>query len=682
LYVGATQIDPDEHEKALKKLDELKKECESLKSTKENAEKASVNAKALITRLNKELTQQRALVDAQKKKTAVVSSKASTDAIQERDQMKVRVEKLEKEAVENKKALEGSSQIVETFKKHLRNYQKQIGELKEQVSHVTSELEASNAKLETARSAPAPTPVLTARAASPKEPMSLENPEPAAAANMVPDTTDLATKATTKATPTDAPEADTLTNATEVEPAAKTPPEVPPGGFHFGPGGSLKPTPSKIPRKTQKEVSPRQSGNGDAKQEAVAAQGLGKSTVKPKVTTTQKSPPSLPKVTTAQKPPSLSPARVPDEPAAATAEIKSDESAFREKLLLLKKRKAELMKVKEERPQKRALIAQEATSEVKGGDEATTKPEEAGGGQELVAAGYVEGEGPMPTESQIVEKAVETLAFEQAPPETSAPGGEGAEPKEIKKVVDESKEETSSSEIAKATPIESKQETPAPDASTSKAEPTKAATPAKASLFGGPSTFGSVSTFGNKGAFGMTGFGKPAPSLAFGSSSTIAETSTEWGEGPSVLAPSSFGSTPSTDTPAAFGSGGTFLDIKPPGSTAPKFSFGSSPNITLPTPAKGLPVASGTSFGMFGHGPSGASPFGGGMVKSSQAQPLFGDPAKRPHPDAEGDEGQERAAKQSRIEETEVGGEQQDVGDDDEADLEEGEYADDEEAEE
>jgi hypothetical protein len=315
---------------------------------------------------------------------------------------------------------------------------------------------------------------------------------------------------------------------------------------------------------------------------------------------------------------------------------------------------------------------------VKGGDEVTTKPEEEGSGQELVAAGSVEEESPMPTESTVVEKIGETPASNKAPPDTLATESEGAEPDEAKKVAGKSKEDKSSSEIATATTVEIELETPAPDASENNAEHTKAATPAKASLFGGPSTFGSVGTFGSKTAFGMTGFGKPAPSLAFGTSSTIATKSAEEGEGPSVPAPVSFGFTALTDKPAAFGSGGTFLDMKPPGSTAPKFSFGSSPNITLPTPSKGLPVASGTSFGVFGHGPSGVSPFGGGMAKSSQAQPLFGAPAKRPRTDAaEGDEDKESAAKQSRIEE-EAGEEEQD----DEVDLGDGENADDEQAEE
>lgn len=666
----ALQIDPDEHDKVLKQLDELKKECESLKTMKESADKASVNAKTLIVRLNKELSQQRALVDAEKKKTAAVSSQASTDAIQERDQLKVKIEKLEKEALEDKKALEGATQRVETFKKHLRNYQKQIGDLKQQVTQTTSELEASKAELETARAAPPPS--VTAEAAPPKEPMSLEKPE-AAATKVVPDTI----KVVPKTTPTDAPKSEPVKKATELQPPAKTPPEVPSGGFKFGPGGSLKPPPSKIPRKALKDVSLQTSGDADSKQEAVAAQGLSTTIVKPTVTTAQGSPPL---------------SKAPEASVATIAETKSKEFAMREKLLLLKKRKAELMKEEEERAQKRAFLAAEGPSgDEIAGDESAKKVEEAAGSQELVAPGSIEGVEAMPMESETVEETP-TPASEPMAPETSVPEGEGTEPEVAKTVADESKEDTTSLEAveatsieteqdttsldaAEATPIKTEQESQAPDESKGKAEPAKADVPAKASLFGGPSTFGSVSAFGSGTPFGMTGFVKAAPSLAFGTSSTIAKTtSTKEGESPSAPAPAALGSAASTEKPTAFGSGGTFLDIKPPSSTAPKFTFGSSPNITLPTPAKGLPVASETTFGVFGHG--GASPFGRGIAQSTQAQPLFGAPVKRPPPIDESDEGQESAAKHPRIEEEEGKEEEQDDVDDDEHGLEEGEEVD------
>jgi hypothetical protein len=85
-------------------------------------------------------------------------------------------------------------------------------------------------------------------------------------------------------------------------------------------------------------------------------------------------------------------------------------------------------------------------------------------------------------------------------------------------------------------------------------------------------------------------------------------------------------------------------------------------------------VASETTFGVFGHG--GASPFGRGIAQSTQAQPLFGAPVKRPPPIDESDEGQESAAKHPRIEEEEGKEEEQDDVDDDEHGLEEGEEVD------
>jgi len=53
------QIDPEEHSKALAKLEESKKECATLQSAKHQAGKETSSAKALITRLNKDIAKQR-----------------------------------------------------------------------------------------------------------------------------------------------------------------------------------------------------------------------------------------------------------------------------------------------------------------------------------------------------------------------------------------------------------------------------------------------------------------------------------------------------------------------------------------------------------------------------------------------------------------------------------------------
>jgi hypothetical protein len=103
---------------------------------------------------------------------------------------------------------------------------------------------------------------------------------------------------------------------------------------------------------------------------------------------------------------------------------------------------------------------------------------------------------------------------------------------------------------------------------------------------------------------------------------------TIFGQSSSVVAPqpSSFGSSvvpPSDETASNDAStGGAFLDIKPPGSSAtpPVFTFGSSSKITLPTPSLPPPAnpfgtfGATTSFGSFG------APAGGIMPSI----PLFG----------------------------------------------------------
>ena len=116
-----------------------------------------------------------------------------------------------------------------------------------------------------------------------------------------------------------------------------------------------------------------------------------------------------------------------------------------------------------------------------------------------------------------------------------------------------------------------------------------------------------------------------AASLFGSSTATFGQPSILFGASPSAALPAI--GTFSSDTAPPFGSA-AFLNIKPPGSSAapPTFMFGSSSNITLPTPM--LPTAPGPSpFGAFG--PAGStSSFGTafGAAPTLQAQPLFGAP--------------------------------------------------------
>jgi hypothetical protein len=167
------------------------------------------------------------------------------------------------------------------------------------------------------------------------------------------------------------------------------------------------------------------------------------------------------------------------------------------------------------------------------------------------------------------------------------------------------------------------------------------------------------------------GSGKAGASLTFGSSATVPKMGPEKGESSSAQASV-------TDKPSSFG-GGAFLNMKPPGSTgvAPKFSFGSSTSITLPTPAKGTPSSS-ARFGAFGQGS--ASPFGSGLSRASaQAQPLFGTsstvtkPAEQDVGDGDDDEVEDTTDQPlAEVDEDQDEDEDEEAADDEEEDMTDG----------
>lgn len=128
------------------------------------------------------------------------------------------------------------------------------------------------------------------------------------------------------------------------------------------------------------------------------------------------------------------------------------------------------------------------------------------------------------------------------------------------------------------------------------------------------------------------GFGTSSSSVPFGSSTTT----------PSFANP--FGK---KDTESKTATGGTFLNLKPPGSgsSTPSFSFGSSSSITLPLPSKATFKAPQMPFTVFGQSttPVKASGFG-----TSAGTGLFGTSGKK-RPLGFGEVTQ--SAKQSRVDE-------------------------------
>ena len=73
------QIDPEEHEQALATVEKLKKECSTLKTQKEAADGNSTKAKNIVTRLNKEISSQKASMEAFK--TALEKTKKEKELL-------------------------------------------------------------------------------------------------------------------------------------------------------------------------------------------------------------------------------------------------------------------------------------------------------------------------------------------------------------------------------------------------------------------------------------------------------------------------------------------------------------------------------------------------------------------------------------------------------------------------
>jgi len=132
-------VDPKEHEKTLKDVELLKKQCIASKNEKESAETDVANAKAIMTKLNKDLSQQKLMVQKQQsllKKTNVdretVSATAAT--IKERDQLKEKYKKIESEFTSTKTELNGAHERTDRLTKHLRQLKKNNTELRKKIT--------------------------------------------------------------------------------------------------------------------------------------------------------------------------------------------------------------------------------------------------------------------------------------------------------------------------------------------------------------------------------------------------------------------------------------------------------------------------------------------------------------------------------------------------------------------
>jgi hypothetical protein len=188
-------------------------------------------------------------------------------------------------------------------------------------------------------------------------------------------------------------------------------------------------------------------------------------------------------------------------------------------------------------------------------------------------------------------------------------------------------EDTSKEEESKPEPVE-KEAAKTNESAESGSNDTKADEKPQTAPKSGQNTVFGMSA--NAAPFQMFGSGAKAPTFgtptsnSFGLAGAAVGTFAKQPSQPAESAPS-FGAPVNQASSSSSSTGGTFLNLKPPGSgfgSSAPLVFGSSSNITLPTPSvdKGQQAFSsfqGTPFGSnpFAPGPASASPFGFGGTK-------------------------------------------------------------------
>ena len=583
------QIDPEEHNRIVKHAQILESEVKDLKAQKEATEKEGTNAKAIVSKLNKELAQQKAFVQKQQsllkkmqtdKETATVTSSATAVITKENAMLKEKLQKMDAESKSNQTELKGASDRIEMLKSRMRQFQKTIGEQRQKISD-----------LESAAATPAPvTEVNVLPASSQPVPLPRKSAAPAESASGE-------TKEEQPVAPKDsAPTVDKEAPAAVTEVAKESLPSAPAGGFKFGPS-STSATAKK--EETQKRAAPMVVVPADSKSTS-SAPPAKKAKVADKGQDDIKDKEEPAKV---ESPLKQVEGKAEDK-AYAGEKSKGDEKVKAARVLkdqLMRKREALVQRKKklEEATAKQHAQQSPAKEEQLPGTKATSS----------VAQEVLE-------EAAVVPAAIEANSEpELENKEGEKPGLEAiAEVKAVAKAVAHAAKAAVEAKAGELAPLTEKSDLEAPKPLSFASSP-----------FGNP-IFGS----GTSATLGSTSFGKPPTGggLVFGTS-------------PSILG---FGSAAAKDTPSATSS--VFLDMKPPSSTAPPFTFGST-SITLPTPSIAAPPSVDSPFGAFG----GTSSFGGGAAPNPAAMPLFGTSTciKRAAPEPSISE--EQTAKIARVEE-------------------------------
>jgi len=244
LVTKFNQIDPEEHAQVLERVEAMKKEIESLQAQKDKAERDAASVKALVARLNKEISTFRTSIENTKKTLAKTTaerdalakrnSSDGSDAAKERDNLKAASQKMEAELSTAKSDLSLANGRVENLMKILRKQ-------KDSVQDLESKLTKSVANEQEAQKSLAKEREVSKELKKEQEAQKglIEEQKLALAKAQKEAEMKLKKMPPTSTAPTTTPPIDASVTKKEVAVSeAKEVLQVPPGGFKFGPSSS------------------------------------------------------------------------------------------------------------------------------------------------------------------------------------------------------------------------------------------------------------------------------------------------------------------------------------------------------------------------------------------------------------------------------------------------------------
>jgi len=143
------KIDPEEHSIALSKLEENKKQIVSLKASKDQAEKETSNAKAVVSRLNKDITKQREVIESKKTALEKMTSekiallKCKVDAASLRKEL----DNVNKSKMSVGTELEGYKKRVDNLTRILKKNNTKFSEHKQKLQEITQKEQETKSML-------------------------------------------------------------------------------------------------------------------------------------------------------------------------------------------------------------------------------------------------------------------------------------------------------------------------------------------------------------------------------------------------------------------------------------------------------------------------------------------------------------------------------------------------------